>query len=378
MNPELVFIYAATSIASLCLLIGFHEFGHFIVAKITGVRVIRFSIGFGPVLFSRKIGETEYALSAVPLGGYVKMAGEELALEGGEDQKVPHSETFSAKPVWKRFLIIFAGPGFNILLGFLLTLAVSFFYGEKVLTNVVGNVAAGSLAEQAGILPGDKIVRICVNSDLSNCVSTPEWPDTQRVIKESPAGKTLNFVIERICPKAALCPDVYVFSVLPEKTEVQNVFGEKVEAYIVRIGPSPPINDYRGGLVKKAMVGTYNDATLIILSVKKLLSGKVSAKNIGGPVAIGKIAGDSWRVGGLENFLGFIAFLSINIGIMNFLPIPVLDGGYLLIFLPYEAVFRRPMNERARNLSQAVGIALLLALMGFAFWNDIVGMVVGQ
>jgi len=340
------------AVVGLGLLIVFHEFGHFLLAKLSGVGVLTFSVGFGPKLWVIKKGETEYALSAFPLGGYVKMVGED------PDEEVPQSQiekSFAHKGLLKRIAIVVAGPGFNLLLAVLLLMVVYTFYGVPVMSTQVSGVEKGSPAEKAGIVKGDHIVAI----DGSEVT---EWEDLSKRIKAS-GGKALGFQIRR-------GTETINVTVQPSKKENRNIFGELKDDWMIGIGSQVSIEKGKPGLaVVKAVYQTYDYAKLTLVAFYKMIVGDVSPRNIGGPILIAQLAGQQAQEG-LGSFLAFLAVLSINLGVLNLLPVPVLDGGHLLFFL-VEAVIRKPVSLRYREMAQQVGICLLGLLMIYAFYNDI-------
>lgn len=342
----------AAAVVGLGLLIVFHEFGHFLLAKLSGVGVLTFSVGFGPKLWVKKKGETEYALSAFPLGGYVKMVGED------PDEEVPQSQiekSFAHKSLLKRIAIVVAGPGFNLLLAVFLLMVVYTFYGVPVMSTQVSAVEKGSPAEKAGIVKGDRIVAI----DGSEVT---EWEDLSQRIKASD-GKALGFQIRRGTETISV-------TVQPSKKENRNIFGELKDDWMIGIGSQVSIEKGKPGLaVVRAVYQTYDYAKLTLVAFYKMIVGDVSPRNIGGPILIAQLAGQQAQEG-LGSFLAFLAVLSINLGVLNLLPVPVLDGGHLLFFL-VEAVIRKPVSLRYREMAQQVGICLLGLLMIYAFYNDI-------
>jgi len=346
-------IYAiVAAIIGLGVLIIIHEFGHFLFAKLFGVGVLTFSVGFGPKLWVKKKGETEYALSAFPLGGYVKMVGED---PDEEVQPADIAKSFSHKTLWQRIAIVAAGPGFNLLLAVLLLMIVFVFYGVPVLSTQVGAVEPGSPAERAGVLKGDRIAVV-------NGQPVTEWEELSKAIKES-GGGPLQLQIRRDSQEVSV-------TVQPTKKEGRTIFGEKREDWMIGIGSQVSIEKGNPGLaIVKAVQQTYEYSKLTLVALYKMISGEVSPRNLGGPILIAQMAGQQAQEG-LGSFLGFLAILSINLGVLNLLPIPVLDGGHLLFFL-VEAVIGKPVAVRHREVAQQVGIFLLMLLMVYAFYNDI-------
>jgi regulator of sigma E protease len=349
---ENVIYSVGAALVGLGVLIVFHEFGHFLLAKLSGVGVLTFSVGFGPKLWVKKKGETEYALSAFPLGGYVKMIGEDAE---EEVQRSDIERSFAHKHLLTRIAIVAAGPGFNLLLAVILLMVVFLFYGVPVLSTQVGAVESGSAADRAGIRKGDVIVSL-------NGQAVREWDELSRGIKES-QGKPLSVRIRREAE------DVTV-TVEPAKKEARNIFGETRDEWMIGIGSHVSIEKGNPGLaIVRAFQQTYDYSKLTLVALYKMIKGDVSPRNLGGPILIAQMAGQQAQEG-LGSFLAFIAVLSINLGVLNLLPIPVLDGGHLLFFL-VESVIGRPVAVKHREMAQQVGIFLLMLLMIYAFYNDI-------
>jgi regulator of sigma E protease len=340
------------AVVGLGVLIVFHEFGHFLLAKLSGVGVLTFSVGFGPKLWVKKKGETEYALSAFPLGGYVKMVGEDPE---EEVKAVDLERSFAHKSLLKRTAIVAAGPGFNLLLAVFLLMIVFLFYGVPVLSNLIGAVEPESPAAQAGLQKGDRIVAV-------DGQAVTAWDDLSSKIKQS-AGRSLDLRVQRSGEELAM-------TVQPRKREVKNIFGELKEDWMIGIGSQVSIQKGDPGLaISKAFVQTYEYSKLTLIGLYKMITREVSPRNLGGPILIAQMAGQQAQEG-IGSFLAFLAVLSINLGILNLLPVPVLDGGHLFFFA-IEAIIGRPVSIKYREKAQQVGIFLLLLLMIFAFANDI-------
>lgn len=336
------------------LLIFFHELGHFLFAKLFKVYVEKFSIGFGPALFTKKLGETEYSISAIPLGGYVKMYGENINDEVEESKK---HRSFSHKAVAKRSLIVLAGPFFNFLLAFLLFSLVNTM-GTPKLKPVIGEVQKDMPAYSAGLQEGDEIIKI-------NGKEIKYWQQISDSIKSN-SDKPVTLLIKRD-------GETIDKTITPKVTEVENIFGEKISVSLIGIAPSTestvtirynPFQALSLGAAK-----TYEITKLTIVGIIKIFQQVVPADNIGGPILIFQMAKET-AAAGINSLLLFMAVISINLAILNLLPIPVLDGGHLL-FYGIEAVKGKPVSLKTREVTQMVGLALLLALMVFAFYNDI-------
>lgn len=346
----------------LGVLVFVHEFGHFLFAKLFGVRVLKFSLGFGGKLIGRKWGETEYLISAFPLGGYVKMFGEHQGDEEIDPADQPRS--FSHKAVWQRFIIVAGGPVFNLLFAVVLFFGMFAIAGlpEALDTTEIGKVTTGSAAEQVGILPGDTVRSI-------NGQETTSWVHVSEHIRES-GGKEVVLVVERQ-------GEMVTIKVVPNMEEVKDIFGEVVgERYMLGITRSEAVT-YKKTSVAKALeagfIQTWNLIYLTIMGIVKIIERVIPASELGGPIRIAELAGQQMEAGWM-NLLYFMGLLSVNLGILNLLPIPVLDGGHLA-FLTIEGIRRRPLSDWAMEASQKVGIFLLVSLMVFVFYNDILRLV---
>ncbi|MFN8640766.1 MAG: RIP metalloprotease RseP [Candidatus Binatia bacterium] len=336
-----------------------HEFGHFLVAKWAGVGVLKFSVGFGPTLFGRTVNGTEYVLSAIPLGGFVKMVGEDPDASDPVDPAI----SFSHQSVWKRIAIVIAGPVFNLLFAFLIFSIVLAAYGKRVPVEEarIGGVTANMPAARAGLQPND-----LVTSADGKPVT---WEQLSAAIRGS-QGKSVALDVQRDGQQLHLV-------VTPEARPDKNMFGEEIgTTYLIGIergfavqpvGPIEAIVDGAGQTLWWCQT--------LILSVVKIVQGRIPAQEIGGPLMIAQAAGQQAQVG-LESLLLFIAVISINLGVLNLLPIPILDGGHLLFFL-LEIVMRRPLDMRHREIAQQVGLVILISLMAFAFYNDILRVIRG-
>jgi regulator of sigma E protease len=278
----------------------------------------------------------------------------------GEDpdeqvSQVDVQRSFAHKPLLQRIAIVAAGPGFNLLLAVFLLMIVFLLYGVPVVSTQIGNVEKGSPAEVAGIQKGDRIIAV-------NGRSVDSWETLSAAIKES-EGKPLKLRVLRNSEEVEV-------AVEPRKKEALNIFGERRDEWMIGIGSQVTIEKGNTGLsIIKAFTQTYEYAKLTLVALFKMVTGEVSPRNLGGPILIAQMAGQQAQEG-FASFLAFVAVLSINLGVLNLLPIPVLDGGHLLFFL-MEAVIGRPVSVRYREVAQQVGIFLLLLLMVYAFYNDI-------
>ena len=337
----------------LSILIFVHEFGHFLAARIAGVGVLKFSLGFGPKIIGKKIGETEYVLSWIPLGGFVKLLG-----ESGNEELPPEDEkrSFFKQPVWKRMLIVLAGPLFNFLLAILIFIIV-LMYGLPSLTPEVGEVQKESAAFEAGMFNGDKIVSI----DGQKIII---WEDIRTVIADT-KGKEVKVVVERSGGKKPLL-------IKPRLSKTKNIFGEEVPSYLLGIAPSGKTMIERRNpwnAIIDSVLKTWEISKLTIISVVKIFEGVISPRTLGGPIFIAQVAGAQVKEG-IIPFILFMAILSINLGVINLFPIPVLDGGHIFFYL-IEIVTRREISVKVKELSQQIGFAVLLMLMLFVIFIDI-------
>jgi len=348
-----VTITIIATIIVLGVLIFVHELGHFLACKGFRVGVLTFSLGFGPKLLGRKVGETQYQVSAVPLGGYVKMIGEEPG------EKLPPEllpKSFSAAPVRRRLGIVFAGPLFNFLFA-VVAFAVAFVVGLPSLLPEVGEVTPDFPAFQAGLRPGDRILEI-------NGSPVKRFEDLAKVIHES-SDRPIQLKVERE-------QKAFSVSVTPQVSTQKNIFGDDVHVGLIGIKPSGNTFIERTDpftAVYRAVLQSWRVTELTVLSIYKIIEGKISAKTIGGPILIAQLAGQQAKAGALSLVI-FMAVISINLVILNLLPIPILDGWHLLIFL-LEALIGRPVSLKIRERAQQIGVFIIIFIMLLVFYNDI-------
>ncbi len=344
-------------IVVLGVLIFVHELGHFLFAKLFGVRVLKFSVGFGNRIIGKKWGDTEYQISAFPLGGYVKMYGEQA---GDDVAEVDEEVSFSHKKVWQRFGIVFGGPLFNLLFAVFIFLCMFAFAGlpRPVDSTLISQVSPGSVAEKVGLQAGDVILSI-------DDRQTDSWIQVSDMIRDS-GGQEVQLVVDR-------AGETLTFKASPAMEKVKNLFGEEVgERFMLGISRSDEVEYEKVPLieaVKASFIQTWSLIYLTIMGIVKIFQQVVPASELGGPIRIAEIAGQQMEAGWM-NLLYFMGLLSVNLGVLNLLPIPVLDGGHL-VFLSLEAIRRRPLSEQSMIRAQKVGIALLGSLMVFVFYNDI-------
>lgn len=432
----------------LGVLVAFHELGHFLAARWVGVKVLKFSLGFGPKIFGRQMGETEYLLSAIPLGGYVKLFGEdETEAATPEDRR----RSFAHQGIWGKVLIVAAGPGFNFILAYLIfagwlsTGAPLFVPTFHDLSPDIEALVPGSPASSAGMEVGDHITKvngkeISTKTELLDIVAhskgeallleikrgtqvkpltvtpvpmqsqpvSPEEPLYTIGIEETPPlvtsvmhglpasaagfqagdrvisidGQTVYTwlqmtTIVRDSPNKLLHVDVLrnnqriPLTVTPS-SEKATVNGQAAEVGKIGIsGPGRSLmhSDNPLQAVYQGLDATWGWTELTAIGLYKMIVGDISSKNIGGPLTIANISGEAASQGA-SSVIFLIAILSINLGVLNLLPIPILDGGHLLFFL-IEGILRKPLGDRQREIAQQAGLVLLVGVMIFAFWNDL-------
>lgn len=438
-------------IVTLGILVTVHEYGHFWVARRCGVKVLKFSVGFGKPLYRwfDKTG-TEYSIAWIPLGGYVSMLDEREGLVSEDERPF----AFNQQSVWKRIAIVAAGPVANFLLA-ILTYWILFVSGTSALAPVVGAVQSDSLAFEAGIEPQSELISIDgepvynwqdagiqllsrVGDTGQIRIVTQEWqgyrqsehslsverwlagekePNPLTAIGITPFSPHLEAVIGQVLPDGAAAQSgllagdellsvdgrpvndwmqwVQLVQAAPEQELALEIKrGEKIESLSITprlkrlddgreigyIGAAPKPAEWPEGMVREVQYGFIASAThavvktadMIVLtldSIRKMIVGLISVDNLSGPITIAQVASDSAK-GGLESFLTFLAYISISLGVLNLLPIPVLDGGHLLFYL-IEAVTGRPVPEKAQQFGLRIGMMLLAGLMMIAFYNDL-------
>jgi len=351
---SLILQYLVPFLIILSVVVFVHEFGHYWVARRNGVRVEVFSIGFGPELFGWTDSHgTRWKLSVVPLGGYVRMRGEEEgpAAAGGE---LP-PDSFPAKSVWQRMAIVAAGPAANVLLAIVIFAGFFAFVGKPYAPAVVGDVLPESPAAEAGLLPGDRILAVDGEPVTS-------FEDLQRIVRESP-GVPLVFTVERD-------GQVLELTVVPELGEVETPLGR---VRIGLIGVTSRGLEYRrfgpATALMEAVVETGRMMAATLQAIGQMIAGTRGTEELGGPLRIAQMSGEVARQGVLPA-VWFAAVLSLNLGLINLFPIPMLDGGHLLLYV-IEAVRGRPLSERAQEIAFRIGLAVVFTLMVFAFFNDL-------
>lgn len=338
----------------LSVLIFIHELGHYLVARWCGVHVEVFSIGFGRTLWSRvdRAG-TVWRIALLPLGGYVKMHGQEQPQDvpAAERAKWRETETFHHKSVGRRAMVVAAGPLANFLLAIVLFAGLLAASGRPSLQPVVGTVVAGSAAEKAGLLNNDRILAI-------DGEPVALFADIQRAISPNP-GKSITLRIDRDGTVREFSAVVDSRGGGANAVGVLGISGSKVE-----YEPVGPLEALAGGFAQSWLVTTET-----LSGLWQMISGQRGTADLGGPLRIAQLSGQVAQYG-LASLVSFMAVISINLGLINLFPIPVLDGGHLLFYL-YEAIRGRPLPPIAVEYGLRAGVALLVMLFVFATWNDL-------
>jgi regulator of sigma E protease len=347
------------TVTVLGVLIFVHEFGHFLLAKLMGVRVEAFSLGFPPRLVHKQIGDTDYRLSVLPLGGYVKLLG-----ENPNDEIPPELEPYSFMhhPLWHRFLIVLAGPVFNLIFAVLAFFLVFTFSGLPYLSTEIGGVMEKSPSAQAGLQKGDLVLSV-------NNRPVKRWEDLAAQISKS-GEKPLALSVKR-------GSQVFPVTITPELMEVpSDMFGNKTRSFKIGINAADHIEIEKIGPAQAFVSGvtyTWDYSVQIVVGFYKLAMREVPLKALGGPILIAQAAGQTAERG-VAPLVQFMAILSVNLFLLNLLPVPVLDGGHLMFFT-LEALRGKPVEIKYREMAQAVGLMLILALMILVFYQDILRLV---
>ena len=360
---DIIVDYVIPFLIVLTILVFVHEMGHFLVARYNNVRVEVFSIGFGKELFGLNDRHgTRWKFGAIPLGGYVKMFGEGESTTDGEEERALTDEekevSFHHKRLGQRAAIVFAGPLANFIFAVIVLAGLFYVSGAPSPLAGVGSVQAGSAAEKAGIVSGDRIVMIAGQDvkwfeDLREIVlANPDVPLSMQIIRQ----------------------DSQITLIATPKPHSIQEDGVAKEIGLLGVSPHPEMMEYEQlGPLDAVVMGadkTYGLTVQILSAVGRMITGAVSREELGGPLRIAQISGQMAQ-GGMANLVFFLAALSINLGLINLFPIPMLDGGHLLFYF-FEAIIGRPINEKAQEYSFRFGLILVLLLMIFVTWNDIV------
>ncbi|MGB9735101.1 MAG: RIP metalloprotease RseP [bacterium] len=350
-----------SAIIVIAILIFVHELGHFTFAKIFNVKVSIFSLGFGPALLKKNIGETEYRLSVLPLGGYVKMIGENSLDEEEHLTEDDKARSYANQASWKKLMILVAGPAFNWLFSMFL-LWIVFIHGVPYLKTTIGEVMKNSPAYSVGIQKGDTIVQI-------NKQKVSNWDEMKKIITEN-QDKEIMLTIERN-------RNLFVVKVKPEIRVEKDIFGEKVRTPIIGIMPAGDFGiqkDNPFSAILSAGKESVNLSYLVLISLVKLIEGKIPSKDLGGPILIAQQAAHQAKRG-LAALMYFTALVGINFAILNILPLPILDGGNVVITI-IEAIIRKPLNKKIKLVIMQVGVLFIILLTVYAFYNDITRIII--
>lgn len=348
-----------TSVLAIVVVLGglifFHELGHFVIARAFRMGVSVFSLGFGKRLFGFTRGKTDYRVCVFPLGGYVQLVGE------SPDSELPEGftpdESFSRRAPWQRMLVVLAGPVFNFLLAWFIFWGLAFTQGVQELLPVVGQVTNSSAAHEAGIRPGDHILAV-------NGQDIGQWDDLVHRIEDN-TGAPMRLRVLRDNAEFSL-------TVTPRLQEKRNLFGEVIVLPMLGIAPRGDVASKNLNFFQAAVEGGRQIATvsgLMLQGIVKLIERVIPWSDMGGVILISEMIHKEAQ-NGLVNLLALTALISINLGILNLLPIPVLDGGHILFFF-LETVTGKPLNPRVQQIALKIGMMLLLMLMIFATINDV-------
>ena len=352
----------------LSLVVFFHELGHFLIARWCGVRILAFSIGFGPELvgFNDRHG-TRWKIAAIPLGGYVKFFGDDSPASTPDSARIAtmttseRSESFVGQSVASRAAIVVAGPMANFLLAIVIFGGVFMFYGKQTMSARVDSIQPDSAAAAAGFQPGDLVTAI-------NGSPITDFSDMQRIVSES-AGETLTIAVKRDGTDKVL-------TATPILSEEKDIFGNvhRIGLLGIRRSTAPEDLKYQPVSPPEAVWMGAQETWFVIDRTLSYIGGVVvgreAANQLGGPIRIAEMSGQVATLG-FGALLHLAAILSVSIGLLNLFPIPLLDGGHLL-FYSVEAVRGRPLSERAQEVGFRIGLAIVLMLMIFATFNDIV------
>jgi regulator of sigma E protease len=359
-----------------------HELGHFLAARIVGIYAPRFSIGFGPAIWRRRIGETEYILAWLPLGGYVRMATKDddtlAAIEGGGEEAnpadknwdpnamkpfgpkpIPPDRWFDAKPLWAKIFTLGSGVAMNIILAIVVLSGLYAGYGRPYVPAVVDSVVVDRPAQRAGLQRGDSIVGV-------NGAAVKTWADVVDSISASPGRAITLDVVRHGSERVRL-------AMTPESVQdADPITGEPVRVGRIGAGPQPRTMRERVGPLEAVAAGwnsTWVMTGMVFKVVGGLVTGRVSVNQLGGPIAIASSSVQAAR-GGIETLFRLIAFISVNLAVLNLLPIPILDGGQMLIVIA-ESIKGRPFSLRARERIARVGIVAIGLLFVLVMFNDL-------
>ncbi len=365
--PGVITGYIVPFIIILSLIVFVHEMGHYLAGRWCGIRITAFSLGFGPEIFGFDDRHgTRWKLSAIPLGGYVKFFGDEDASskpdqEGFERMsEADRAVSFQGAALWKRTVAVAAGPFANFVLAIFIFAAMFMIYGKPVTDPVVAEVAAESAAEEAGLAPGDMIVSL-------DGTTIETFSDIQRYVSIRP-GVNISVGVNRK-------GEIFNVSITPRSTELTDRFGNKMEVGVLGVMTNQDAGHSRvielGPLeaVGEGVTQSWHIVSGTFRYIGNVIMGRMKADQIGGPVRVAQAAGQMASLG-FSVFLQYAAVISVSIGLINLMPVPVLDGGHLM-FYAVEAIRGRPLGPVAQDIAFKIGLVLVLSLMVFATWNDI-------
>jgi regulator of sigma E protease len=359
--------YIVPFVLVLSLLVFVHEMGHYLVGRWSGIRVLAFSIGFGPEIlgFTDRHG-TRWKLSVIPLGGYVRFFGDEDASSKPDNDRLAamseedRARSFAGAKLWKRAATVAAGPIANFLLAIAIFTVLFAVYGRTVADPVVAEVKPGSAAAEAGIQPGDLLVAI-------DGGKVETFDDVRRYVSIRP-GQRIVVTIERDGQTRDL-------PMVPTRTDMTDQFGNKIEIGLIGIVTNQEVGHFRLQTytplqaLHEGVIQTWHIVTGTFKYIGNLVSGYMKADQLGGPIRVAQASGQMATLG-IAAVLQLAAVLSVSIGLLNLMPVPVLDGGHLM-FYAVEAVRGKPLGSSAQEIAFRIGLAMVLTLMVFATWNDI-------
>lgn len=358
---NLIWTNGAAFLFILTVIVFFHELGHYWVARRNGVRVEVFSIGFGPEIFgwTAKSG-TRWKVSLLPLGGYVKMFGESAVTPAGDEPREMTDEekrvSFHHKTVGQRAAVVAAGPIANFVLAIIVFAGLFMVAGQPYTPPDIGQVQAGSAAEAAGLRPGDRIIAI-------GGTTIERFEEVQRIVRLSP-GKALSLSVRR-------GDETLTLRVVPTRSEMVDRFGNRSEIGLLGVSRTG-MEFKKHGVVSalgEAVAETWRLSVYTLQSVGEMITGARSAQDLGGPIRIAQMSGQVAEIG-LGSVFFFLGLLSLNLGLINLFPVPMLDGGHL-VYYGIEAARGRPVGERAMEMGFRVGLGLVIALFVFVTVQDL-------
>lgn len=358
----------------LVIVVFVHELGHYLVGRWCGIGAKVFSVGFGPELagFTDRRG-TRWRLSWIPLGGYVKFVGDMNATSMPERHEDPtlspqeREQAFQYKSVGRRAATVFAGPFANFVFAVAIFTAIFSVYGRGVADPVVSEIRPGSVAEQVGMQPGDRFVSL-------DGIDVKQFADVQRYVSVR-SGYPIEMVMERD-------GEMLSFEVTPERLEIEDRFGNKIEQGIIGVLNNRQTGGHRVEKygIGESLVMAVTETGYIIKRtggyIGGIFSGREKPDQIGGPIRVAQMSGQVATLG-IVALLNLAAILSISIGLLNLLPVPILDGGHLLFYL-FEALKGKPVSENTQEYGYRIGFGLILGLMVFATWNDLTSLFAGS